>query len=169
MSPLRLPLYQPVSLGADAYHEAPRALPGRAIAVLDPGDGRLSLAFAACMVRELAQRGLSVPVALASFEGAPRVPASQTAQFAEGQALYALSVQENAPAIAERLVLPPQGLWLLVGQAALAFAPALTILVGADLPVLRWPDALRAARERISLTLSGDGLTVAVALARALG
>jgi hypothetical protein len=162
-------MYQPVSLGADAYQGAPRALPGRAIAVLDPGDGSQSLVFAARMSRELKELGVSVPVAFPSFEGAARSPASQSAQFAEGQPLYAFSVHESAPAIAERLALPPQGLWLLVGQAALAFAPSLTILVGADLPVLRWPDPLREARARLSVMLSGDGLPVAVALARALG
>jgi hypothetical protein len=168
MSPYRLPVYRPATLSADAYQAATRALPGRALAVLDPSDGVPSLAFAACLSHELRRLGRAVPVALASLQDVPAVHPSQRAQFGEQQALYAFSVQASEQAIAEQLALASDGLWVVVGQPALAFAPALAILVGADVPVLRWPDPLREARERISLALSGDGLAVAVAIARAL-
>jgi hypothetical protein len=168
MSPHRLPVYRPAPLGADAYQGAPRVLPGRALAVLDPGDGGAALAFAARFSRELRQLGMALPVAIASFENAPQLSPPLRARFADGQALYALSVQASELAIAEQLSLSRAALWVVVGQAALAWAPALAILVCADMPVLRWPDALREARDRISLALSGDGLSVAGALARCL-
>jgi hypothetical protein len=164
----RLPVYQPAEVSADAYQGAQRALPGRAIAVLDPSDGAPSLAFAARLSQELGSLGCPLPVALASFERAPHVLPAQRALFLAQQRLDAFSAQESDAAIAEKLALSPRGLWVVVGQAALLFAPALSILVAADIPLLRWPDPLREARERISVSLSGDGLSVAGALAQQL-
>jgi hypothetical protein len=164
----RLPVYQPAEVSADAYQGAPRILPGRAIAVLDPSDGTPSLAFAARFGQELAALGRAIPVALVAFERAPHVLSAQRALFPAQQRLDAFSAQASDAAIAEQLALSPQGLWVVVGQAALLFAPVLSIVVAADIPLLRWPDPLRAARERISVALSGDGLSVAVALAQQL-
>jgi hypothetical protein len=135
-----------------------------AIAVLDPSaDGAASVAFAACLCRELTQRGGAAGVALASFQlSAPLEPALRAA-FAPDQTVRTLPVQASEGELAA--LLAGHRLWLLIGPGSLAFAAPLLVMVGAEAPVLRWPDVLRERRERISLALSGDGLSVAKALA----
>jgi hypothetical protein len=60
-------------------------------------------------------------------------------------------------------------LWVLVGQRALRGARGwLSVLLGAELPLLRWAPGLRALRGELNLALSGAELSYASALARAL-
>jgi hypothetical protein len=168
MSPTRLPVYRPAPPGAYIYPEPPRALPVAAIALLDASaDGGPSLAFAACLSRELARCGRSAGVATVSFDPAAQLEPGLRAAFPCGQSLCALPAQAPDSALADQLA--AERLWILLGPGALAFAASLVIMVGADVPVLRWPDALRERRKRISLALGGDGLAVAHALAGLLG
>lgn len=169
MSLHRLPLFRPTQLPGDAYQGAPRALPVRTVAVLDPGEGGLSLAFAARFGSELVQRGRLVRVALASFEREPALEAWQRAALRQLEPLQVCSTQASDAELGQLFGREPHALWVVVGQAALGFTHELTILLGAELPLLRWPDPLREARERISLAISGAGLAVASALAEAAG
>ncbi len=163
----RLPLYRAAAEAARAYPERPRAAPGSVIAVLDASeDGMPGLRFSAAVCREVALRGRSLGVALASFDEAPEIAPALRAPFEAGQIMGALWAQASDEAL--RATLSPARSWLLTGPAALAFAVPLVVMVGADAPILRWPDALREQRERISLALSGDGLAVAKALGRLL-
>lgn len=163
----RLPLYRAAAEAAGAYPELPRAAPGYLIAVVDASEDALpGLRFSASLAREVAQRGGTLGVALVTFAEAPELSPAVKAAFDAGQLLCALSAQ--APDEALRAALSPARTWLLTGPAALAFAAPLVIMVGAEVPILRWPDALRERRERISLALSGDGLAVAKALGRLL-
>jgi hypothetical protein len=162
----RLPLYRAAPDG-NVYPEVPRVAPGCAIAVVDAsGDGLASLTFSASLSRELMERGRSLGLALTSFADAPQISPARRAQFGPGQTVCALSAQASDEAL--RALLARERCWLLAGPAALAFSVPLVIMVGADVPLLRWPHALRAQRERISLALSGDGLAVAKALGRLL-
>jgi hypothetical protein len=168
MSRQRLPVYRSPAPAPEAYAGAPRVIAGRAIVVADPQDGALSLAFAARLSGELARLGRRLLLAVASFEAPFSLSPAQRALFPDGQSIAAFSLAESDAAIAERLEHGPDGPFLLVGPATLAFESALSILLAADVPVLRWPDALREARPRFDLLLSGDGLSVVAALARGL-
>lgn len=159
----RLPLYRKEAAAARDYPDLPRAAPGCVIAVVDASeDGLPSLRFSASLCRELAQRGRSLGVVLASFVEAPEISPAVRAPFEPEQTFCALSARAADEALGAAL--SPARSWLLTGPAALAFAAPLVIMVGADVPILRWPDALRERRERLSLALSGDGLAVAKAL-----
>lgn len=163
----RLPLYRAAPDAADVYPDVPRAAPGAAIAVVDArGDGMGSLIFSAHLCGELAQHGRSMGVALTSFSEPLEVSSAQKAPFGEGQSFCALSVAVSDEALFA--LLGCERRWLLVGPGALAFAVPLVIMVGADTPILRWPEALRERRGRISLALGGDGVAVAKALGRLL-
>ncbi len=174
MSARRLPVYRSLPTPEAPIGLLRKPLGGRSIGVADTQDGELALRFSEQLVGELARRGLRVPVCFLSFEsgsaesGSALSPALR-ARFAMADALGALSVAQAELAPTATFAAAAAGLWIGVGQPALlAFETTLSVLLGADAAVLRWPEALRLARASFTLALSGDGVAVAKALAEEL-
>lgn len=158
---------------------------GAALVVGDSGDGDGSLRWAGRLQQALTRLMVRAEVVLVGVEPTnaalrpwfvPQTPLHglEPAQL-DGSVdvrawLSAQAPRSDAPVGAgEDGSVPEPSLLLLAGPwAPLAFRGRLNVLIGADRPVLRWPDALRAQRGRFDLELSGDGLAVVNALAHAL-
>jgi hypothetical protein len=170
MSQHRLPLLRsaPAPIAADLAGTDPHFCPG-AVVVGDSGAGEIALRWAARLETELARRDR--PACLVLVGGA-QVGEGVRGQFSALATLEPALLRADADPAALRGALPTPpagGLLLLAGPLALVrFRGRLNVLIGADEPLLRWPPPLRALRGRFELELSGDGFTLAPALADAL-
>lgn len=171
MSGRRLPLHSPSgpALQPDLVAAAATLrVAGRSLAVADTERGSLAAAFAARLANRLHAEDVQVRVLLTSFDALIDLPASQRAAFHPDVPQHNMALGAGA-GLPDDLPGADPTFWLLVGQPALLrFDGTISVLLGAGVPVLRWPDALRAVRGRCTLELAGDGLAQAAPLADAL-
>lgn len=166
MSQRRLPLIQPEATSLEPPAVVMQSLPGRVLVVGDTGDGLAALRWAAKLSGHLVGLGRAPAVGLV---GAEAREARVRDLFVPPLALQEVPGGVLLGAAPLALDLPASELLVLVGPwALLAFRGRLNVLVGADTPVLRWPEALRALRGTFDLELSGDGLSITQALASSM-
>jgi len=142
-------------------------VPGRSIAVADTQNGELALRWAARLVIGLVARGNAPRVLLTAFDALIDLSSAQRAAFG-GIQLHSLALGSGAT-LPDDLPADPRSLWVLVGQPALlAFDSTLPVLLGTSVSVLRWPENMRGLRAGCTLSLAGDGLEIARAVAALL-
>lgn len=170
MSLRRLPLFRPAEPSSSSEVQVePSVLSGRVIVVADTGTGELSLHWAACLAATLGQLGRAAKIGVVGFEPGLLAVGSVQGLFEPTCALYEVPLSGLREAEIQ-LRRQAAELWIFAGPATLsAFEGGLSVLLGADAPILRWPESARRARGRISLELAGDGLSVARALGQRLG
>jgi hypothetical protein len=143
-------------------------LPGRALIVADTHADVSALTWALRLVGELGALGQRLPLVLSSYSAQLGAEAVRFEQLPGVSSVHTLGAQDEPRAFRE-LAPAAGGLWVLVGQPALLACDAwLSVLLGIDTPVLRWADGLRGLRGRLTLELSGSGLEMTNALARAI-
>lgn len=171
MSGRRLPLHAapaPVSADASAAPRDRLRLPGCSLAVADTGTCELAVRWAGRLVTRLVERGARPRVLLTSFDAWIHLSVAQRCAFGEGTELRTLALAGGA-ALPDDLLSGDDALWVLVGQPALlSFDSSLSVLLGTSLPVLRWPENMRTLRSGCTLSLAGEGLEIASALAELL-
>jgi hypothetical protein len=164
MSQRRLPLIQPEPASLETPAFVMQHLPGQVLVVGDAGDGLAALRWAAQLTGHLRDLGRMPALGLVGAEAAQvrtLFPPQLALQEVPGVVLL------GAAPLA--LDLPDSQLLVLAGPwALLAFRGRLNVLVSADTPVLRWPEALRALRGTFDLELAGDGLSMTSALASSM-
>ena len=142
------------------------ALPS-AVGIADTSDGEVALSFALALASALGALGALPHVALTALSHVPALSEQRREAFtAAGVAFSAQAIEPagEAPALAL-----PDGPVLVVGVPALVrFEPALSVLLEADRPSLRWPAALRGLADRIDLAIASAGLPLVRRLAEEL-
>lgn len=142
------------------------ALQGRVIVVGDALDGDAALGYAARLSTLFSERAAAPAVLLPGVEA---VGQRLRALFPPGAALEPIGRATLIEGTWPETLLRPAALTIVAGPLALvACRGRLNVLLCADTPVLRWPEALRALRGSFDLELAGDGAFTAVALADAL-
>jgi hypothetical protein len=168
MSGRHLQVFSPAARGAAPVTEVRCVLPGRALIVADADADVAALSWALRLVEELAALGRAPAVVLSSFSVAPDAAVARFERVSGAGPVHGLHCGQG---MRDPSPLAPAGdaLWVLVGQPVLLACEGwLSVLVGADVSPARWAPGLRGLRERLTLELSGAGLSVARELAHAL-
>lgn len=158
----------PVSPDASAGQRDRLRLLGRSLAVADTSTCELAIRWAGRLVTRLVERGAQPRVLLTSFDALIDLSSAQRRAFGDGTQLHTLALGAGA-SLPDDLRADEAALWVLVGQPALlSFDSSLSVLLGTSVPVLRWPENMRALRSGCTLSVAGEGLEFASAVAELL-
>ncbi|MDB4974874.1 MAG: hypothetical protein JWN48_3215 [Myxococcaceae bacterium] len=159
-------------LSRAASHERAQLGP-HSIGLADTGDGGAAADFAVELAAAISALDVRVTIVLLGFEGTPVLPAQLSRRLeSAGVPLSSHAVAVSHPVLPDALpnalgVTRAARLW--VGLPAVsAFAPELSVLLGADRPLSGWPPALRPLRGRFQLELAQGRPGLAASLASSL-